>query len=106
MVVALNTLHMSAVIRVTLSPVLHDAPFVGSVSFCFLDMPYLDFDLRWAPGPTYPSAPDTPCSWICRTRLRLEVCRCRARTLLQWTALALGLRVVYMQARALILLPG
>ena len=48
MVVALNTLHMSAVVRVTLSPVLHDAPFVGSVSFCFLDMPYLDFDLRSA----------------------------------------------------------
>ena len=48
MVVALNTLHMSAVIRVTLSPVLHDVPFVGSVSFCFLDMPYLDFDLRCA----------------------------------------------------------
>ncbi len=46
MVVAVNTLHMAAILRVTLSPVLHDAPFVGAFSFCFLDMPYLDFDLR------------------------------------------------------------
>ena len=46
MVVAVKTLHMAAIVRVTLSPVLHDAPFVGGFSFCFLDMPYLDFDLR------------------------------------------------------------
>ena len=48
MVVAVKTLHMAAIVRVTLSPVLHDAPFVGGFSFCFLDMPYLDFDLRRA----------------------------------------------------------
>ena len=46
MVVAVKTLHLAAIVRLTLSPVLHDAPFVGGFSFCFLDMPYLDFDLR------------------------------------------------------------
>ncbi len=46
MVVAVKTLHLAAIVRLTLSPVLHDAPFVGGLSFCFLDMPYLDFDLR------------------------------------------------------------
>ena len=50
MVVAVKTLHMAAIVRVTLSPVLHDAPFVGGFSFCFLDMPYLDFDLRYLPA--------------------------------------------------------
>ena len=46
MVVAVKTLHLAAIVRLTLSPVLHDAPFVGGFSFCFLDLPYLDFDLR------------------------------------------------------------
>ena len=63
MVVAVKTLHLAAIVRVTLSPVLHDAPFVGGFSFCFLDMPYLDFDLRCA----YTHASWLPLSPSCET---------------------------------------
>ncbi len=46
MAVRVRTVQMSAVLRVTMSPVLDDLPFIGGVALSFMTQPYLDFDLR------------------------------------------------------------
>lgn len=50
MAVRVRTVQMSAVLRVTLSPVLDDLPFIGGVALSFMTQPYLDFDLRYCPS--------------------------------------------------------
>ena len=47
MAVRVRTVQMSAVLRVSLSPVLDDLPFIGGVALSFMTQPYLDFDLRY-----------------------------------------------------------
>ncbi len=47
MAVRVRTVQMSAVLRVTMSPVLDDLPFIGGVALSFITQPYLDFDLRY-----------------------------------------------------------
>lgn len=45
-------IQISAILRVSLAPVLPDLPFVGAVSLSLMTPPYLDFDLRrGTPGP-------------------------------------------------------
>ena len=39
-------IQISAILRVSLAPVLPDLPFVGAVSLSLMTPPYLDFDLR------------------------------------------------------------
>ena len=41
-------IQVSAILRVSLAPVLPDLPFVGAVSLSLMTPPYLDFDLRRA----------------------------------------------------------
>ena len=41
-------IQVSAILRVSLAPVLPDLPFVGAVSLSLMTPPYLDFDLRCA----------------------------------------------------------
>lgn len=50
MAVRVRTVQMSAIMRVSLSPVLDDLPFIGGVALSFMTQPYLDFDLRCAAG--------------------------------------------------------
>ena len=44
-------IQISAILRVSLAPVLPDLPFVGAVSLSLMTPPYLDFDLRCRPWP-------------------------------------------------------
>ena len=48
MAVRVRTVQMSAIMRVSLSPVLDDLPFIGGIALSFMTQPYLDFDLRCA----------------------------------------------------------
>ncbi|CAL5228044.1 g11108 [Coccomyxa viridis] len=57
MAVRVRTVQMSAVLRVTMSPVLDDLPFIGGVALSFITQPYLDFDLRLVAGPDIMSVP-------------------------------------------------
>jgi Ca2+-dependent lipid-binding protein len=50
MAVRVRTVQMSAIMRVSLSPVLDDLPFIGGVALSFMTQPYLDFDLRCTAG--------------------------------------------------------
>lgn len=50
MAVRVRTVQMSAIMRVSLSPVLDDLPFIGGIALSFMTQPYLDFDLRFAAG--------------------------------------------------------
>ncbi len=47
-------IQVSAILRVSLAPVLPDLPFVGAVSLSLMTPPYLDFDLRCAPHHAQP----------------------------------------------------
>ena len=47
MAVRVRTVQMSAILRVNLSPVLDDLPFIGGIALSFMTQPYLDFDLRY-----------------------------------------------------------
>ena len=61
MAVRVRTVQMSAVLRVSLSPVLDDLPFIGGVALSFMTPPYLDFDLRYCPP--YQCASLLPLGW-------------------------------------------
>ena len=50
MAVRVRTVQMSAILRVNLSPVLDDLPFIGGIALSFMTQPYLDFDLRCCQG--------------------------------------------------------
>ncbi|CAK0771570.1 hypothetical protein CVIRNUC_003873 [Coccomyxa viridis] len=57
MAVRVRTVQMSAILRVNLSPVLDDLPFIGGIALSFMTQPYLDFDLRLVAGPDIMSVP-------------------------------------------------
>ncbi len=52
MAVRMRQVQISAIMRVSLSPVLDDLPFIGGISLSLMAQPYIDFDLRhWAAPP-------------------------------------------------------
>ena len=57
MAVRVRTVQMSAILRVNLSPVLDDLPFIGGIALSFMTQPYLDFDLRFRLAQPLRSAP-------------------------------------------------
>lgn len=46
MAVRMRQVQISAIMRVSLSPVLDDLPFIGGISLSLMAQPYIDFDLR------------------------------------------------------------
>lgn len=48
MAVRMRQVQISAIMRVSLSPVLDDLPFIGGISLSLMSQPYIDFDLRYA----------------------------------------------------------
>eukprot|EP00208_Stichococcus_sp_RCC1054_P005462 CAMPEP_0206148526 /NCGR_PEP_ID=MMETSP1473-20131121/36862_1 /ASSEMBLY_ACC=CAM_ASM_001109 /TAXON_ID=1461547 /ORGANISM="Stichococcus sp, Strain RCC1054" /LENGTH=511 /DNA_ID=CAMNT_0053545887 /DNA_START=207 /DNA_END=1739 /DNA_ORIENTATION=- len=61
--VAFNTLHVAGMLRVTLTPIVQDIPFVGGVSLSWLEMPMVDFDVRGLGGADLMSMPAVA-EWI------------------------------------------
>ncbi|CAL8462063.1 g1594 [Coccomyxa elongata] len=57
MAVRMRQVQISAIMRVSLSPVLDDLPFIGGISLSLMAQPYIDFDLRLVAGPDIMSVP-------------------------------------------------
>lgn len=61
--IAFNSLHLAGMLRVTLTPVVQSAPFVGGMSISWLQTPMIDFDVRGLGGADLMSLPAVA-DWI------------------------------------------
>lgn len=61
--VAFNTLHVAGMLRVTLTPIVQNAPFVGGMTMSWLETPMIDFDVRGLGGADLMSMPAVA-DWI------------------------------------------